>query len=44
MKLEKRDINLAEWPNIPKFSELDDIVTPLRILKLFFDTNQVVQS
>ena len=37
MKWENRDINVVEWTNIPKFSKLDDIVTPLRLLKLFFD-------
>ena len=37
MKWEDRDINVAEWTNIPKFSKLDDIVTPLRLHKLFFD-------
>ena len=37
MKWEYRDINVVEWTNIPKFSKLDDIVTPLRLLKLFFD-------
>ena len=45
-----RDINFAEWANIPKFSALDDLVTPLRLLELFFVTyylmllkHQVVQ-
>ena len=37
MKWENRDIKVVEWTNIPKFSKLDDIVTPLRLLKLFFD-------
>ena len=37
MKWENRDLNLVEWANISKFSKLDDIVTPLRLLKLFFD-------
>ena len=37
MKLENRNINVAELANIPKFSKLDDIVTPLRLLELFFD-------
>ena len=37
MKWENRDINVVEWANIPKFSKLDDIVTPLRLLELFFD-------
>ena len=31
------NINAEEWANIPKFSTLDDILTPLRLLKLFFD-------
>ena len=37
MKWENRDIDAAEWANIPKFSKLDDIVTPFRFLELFFD-------
>ena len=37
MKWENRDINVVEWANIPKFGTLDDIVTPLRLLELFFD-------
>ena len=37
MKWENRDINVAERENIPKFSKLDGIVTPLRLLQLFFD-------
>ena len=37
MKGEYRDINIVERVNIPKFSKLDDIVTPLRLLELFFD-------
>ena len=37
MKWVNRDINVVEWANIPKFSKLDDIVTPLRLLELFFD-------
>ena len=31
------DINIGEW-NIPKFSALDDLVTPLRLLELVFAT------
>ena len=31
-----RDINVTEWANIPKFSALDDLVTPLRLLESFF--------
>ena len=38
MKLANRDINAAEWTNIPNASALDDLVTPLRLLKLFFVT------
>ena len=41
MKWENRDINVVECVNIPKFSKLDDIVTPLRLLKLFFDDELV---
>ena len=37
LKWANRDINVAEWANIPKFSTLDDTVTSLRLLKLFFD-------
>ena len=37
MKWANRDINVVEWANIPKFSTLDDIVTPLGLLELFFD-------
>ena len=37
MKWINCDINVAEWANIPKFSTLGDIVTPLRLLELFFD-------
>ena len=38
MKWENRDINVVEWANIPEFSALDDLVTPLRLLELFFVT------
>ena len=38
MKWANRDINVVEWANIPKFSALDDLVTPLRLLELFFMT------
>ena len=41
MKWENRDINVVECVNIPKFSKLDDIVAPLRLLKLFFDDELV---
>ena len=37
MKRENSDISVVEPANIPKFSKLDDIVTPLRHFKLFFD-------
>ena len=36
MKCENRDINVLERANIPKFSKLDGIVTPLRLRELFF--------
>ena len=36
MKLANHDINVEEWANIPNFSALDDLVTPLRLLELFF--------
>ena len=32
-----RATNVVEWANIPKFSTLDCIVTPLRHLELSFD-------
>ena len=35
--MEKSDIDVIEQANTPKFSKLDDIVTPLRIPELFFD-------
>ena len=38
MKLTNRDINVAEWADIPNFSALDNLVTPLRLLELFFVT------
>ena len=38
MKSANRDINVAEWANIPNYSALDDLVTPLRLLELFFVT------
>ena len=37
MKWENCDIHVVDRANIPKFSELDYIVTPLRLLELFFD-------
>ena len=36
MKWKNRDINVVDWTNIPKFSKLDDILTPVR-LELFSD-------
>ena len=38
MKWANRDINVIEWANIPKFSTIENIVTPLRLLELFFGT------
>ena len=38
IKWANRDINVVEWANIPKFSALDDLVTPLRLLELFSAT------
>ena len=38
MKSANRDINVVEWANIPNFSVLHDLLTPLRLLKLFFVT------
>ena len=37
MKWENCDINVIEWANIPKFSALDNLVIPLRLLELFSD-------
>ena len=36
MKLANRDINVIELANIPKFSVVDDLVTPHRLLELLF--------
>ena len=44
MKWENRDANVVEWVNIPKFSVLDDFVTPLRLLELFFVTLRIIIS
>ena len=44
LKWPNRDINVVKWANIPKFSTLDDIVTLLRLLKLFFDDVLVDKS
>ena len=37
MKWANRDINVVEWANIPNFSTLGDVVTPVRLHKLLFD-------
>ena len=37
MKWPNRNINVVKWAHSPKFSTLDDIVIPLRLLELFFD-------
>ena len=39
MKSANRDITVVEWANIPNFSAQDDLVTPLRLLELFFVTD-----
>ena len=31
-------INVVKWANTPKFSALDNLVTPVRLLELFFVT------
>ena len=36
-EMEESDINIVERGNIPKFSKLENIVTPLRLLELFFE-------
>ena len=38
MKWANGDINVVEWAKIPKFSALDVLETPLRLLELFFVT------
>ena len=38
MKCANLDINVGEWAKIPKFVALDDLMTPLRLLELFFVT------
>ena len=38
MKWTNCNINVAEWANILKFSARDNLVTPLRLLELFFVT------
>ena len=37
VKWGNRGINLIEWANIPTYSMLDDILTSLKLLELFFD-------
>ena len=34
MKRETRDIDVVEWANTEKFSKLDNIVTPLRLIRI----------
>ena len=36
VKWANRDANVVDWANIPKFSALDDLMAPLRLLELFF--------
>ena len=38
MKSANPDINVVEWANIPIVSALDDLVTSVRLLELFFVT------
>ena len=38
MRSANRHINVVEWANIPNFSTLDDLMTPLILLELFFVT------
>ena len=42
MKQANPNINVIECANIPKFSALDNLVTPLRLLQLFFVTYQLI--
>ena len=42
MVLANRDIDVVEWTNIPKFSAVDDLLTPVRLLDLFFVTFQLI--
>ena len=44
MKSANRDINVVKWANISNFSALDDLVTPLRLLELFFVTYSRVSN
>ena len=36
IKLANCDINVVEWANITKFSALDNLLTPVRLLESFF--------
>ena len=38
IKWANRDVNVVDWENIRKFSLLDDLVAPLRLLELVFVT------
>ena len=42
MVLANRDIDVVEWTNIPKFSAVDDLLIPARLLDLFFVTFQLI--
>ena len=42
MKWKNRDINVVVLANIPKFSKLDDIGTPLTLFDLFFDEQWLI--
>ena len=42
MQWANRDINVVEWAKILKFSALDNLVTPLRLLEIFFATHQLI--
>ena len=44
MRWTNRGINVVERADIRKFSVLDDIVTPVRLLELFFVTLQIIIS
>ena len=44
MKWENHDINVVEQANIPKFSKVDNIGTPVRYFELFFDNALIDMS
>ena len=44
MKWVNCDINALEWAKIPKSSALDDLVTPLILLKFFCVSLQIIVS